>query len=271
MINAYAAKEAGGKLEQYEFDPGDPDLLTIKAHRCIMQADVLVYDALVNPEILEFVKPDCLMIDVGKRAKCHTMKQEDINQVLVDHTRDGKIVVRLKGGDPLIFGRAAEEATELAKNGLRFEIVPGISSALAGPVYAGIPLTHRKHGSQLTIFSGHEAVKDPTGETSLDYDQLASAPGTKVFLMGVSSLRKITEKLVASGAKSDTPIAMVQWATTNKQKTIRGTLSSIADIAESINFASPAVGVIGSVVNEIDTLKWFPEQGYNQETLSPTL
>lgn len=234
--------------------PGDPDLLTLKAHRCIQQADVVVYDALVNPEILTFVKDGCEMVDVGKRAKCHTMKQEQINQVLVDHTLAGKIVVRLKGGDPMIFGRAGEEAAELAKHGLQFEIIPGISSALAGPVAAGIPLTHRNHGAQLTIFSGHECNKDYTGETALDYQQLATAPGTKVFLMGVSSLRRITEKLISNGAPADTPIAMVRWATMPEQKTIRGTLSTIANIAESTNFASPAVGIIGSVVNEIDNL-----------------
>ena len=234
--------------------PGDPELLTLKAHRCILQADVLVYDALVNPEILTYVKDDCEMIDVGKRAKCHTMKQEDINQVLVKHTKAGKTVVRLKGGDPMIFGRAGEEAAELAKHGLNFEIIPGISSALAGPVAAGIPLTHRNHGAQLTIFSGHECNKDQTGETALNYQQLATAPGTKVFLMGVSSLRKITEKLTSNGASPDTPIAMVRWATMPEQKTIRGTLSTIADIAESTNFSSPAVGIIGSVVNEIDNI-----------------
>lgn len=234
--------------------PGDPELLTLKAHRVIQQADVLVFDALVNPQILTFAKPNCEMIDVGKRAKCHTMKQEEINQLLVDHTRAGKIVVRLKGGDPMIFGRAGEEAAELVKNGLNYEIIPGISSALAGPVAAGIPLTHRNHGAQLTIFSGHECNKDYTGETALDYNQLATAPGTKVFLMGVSSLRRISEKLIDNGAPADTPIAMVRWATMPEQKTIRGTLSTIADIAESINFASPAVGIIGSVVNEIDNL-----------------
>ncbi|MFT5904488.1 MAG: uroporphyrinogen III methyltransferase/synthase [Cryomorphaceae bacterium] len=234
--------------------PGDPDLLTLKAHRCIQQADVVVYDALVNPAILTFVKAGCEMVDVGKRAKCHTMKQEQINQVLVEHTLAGKMVVRLKGGDPMIFGRAGEEAAELAKHGLQFEIIPGISSALAGPVAAGIPLTHRNHGAQLTIFSGHECNKDYTGETALDYQQLATAPGTKVFLMGVSSLRRITEKLISNGAPADTPIAMVRWATMPEQKTIRGTLSTIANIAESTNFASPAVGIIGSVVNEIDNL-----------------
>lgn len=235
--------------------PGDPDLLTLKAHRCIQQADVVVYDALVNRKILTYVKADCEMIDVGKRAKCHTMKQEDINQVLVDHTRAGKIVVRLKGGDPMIFGRAGEEAAELAKNGLKFEIIPGISSAFAGPVSAGIPLTHRNHGAQLTIFSGHEGAKDPTGEISLNYQQLATAPGTKIFLMGVSSLRKIAENLISNGAKADTPIAMVRWATTPEQETIRGNLASIADIAESTAFSAPAVGIIGSIVNEMDNLK----------------
>lgn len=234
--------------------PGDPELLTLKAHRVIQQADVLVFDALVNPEILTFVKAGCEMIDVGKRAKCHTLKQEEINQLLVDQTRAGKIVVRLKGGDPMIFGRAGEEAAELVKAGLNYEIIPGISSALAGPVAAGIPLTHRNHGAQLTIFSGHECNKDYTGETALDYKQLATAPGTKVFLMGVSSLRRITEKLISNGAPADTPIAMVRWATMPEQKTIRGTLSTIADLAESINFTSPAVGIIGTVVNEIDNL-----------------
>lgn len=234
--------------------PGDPDLLTLKAHRCIKQADVVVFDALVNRKILTYVKEGCEMIDVGKRAKCHTMKQEDINQVLVDHTRAGKTVVRLKGGDPMIFGRAGEEAAELAQNGLKFEIIPGISSAFAGPVSAGIPLTHRNHGAQLTIFSGHEGAKDPTGEISLNYQQLATAPGTKIFLMGVSSLRKIAENLISNGAKEDTPIAMVRWATTPEQETIRGTLATIADIAESSQFASPAVGIIGSIVNEMDNL-----------------
>ena len=234
--------------------PGDPDLLTLKAHRCIKQADVVVFDALVNRKILTYVKEGCEMIDVGKRAKCHTMKQEDINQVLVDHTRAGKTVVRLKGGDPMIFGRAGEEAAELAQNGLKFEIIPGISSAFAGPVSAGIPLTHRNHGAQLTIFSGHEGAKDPTGEISLNYRQLATAPGTKIFLMGVSSLRKIAENLISNGAKEDTPIAMVRWATTPEQETIRGTLATIADIAESSQFASPAVGIIGSIVNEMDNL-----------------
>jgi uroporphyrinogen III methyltransferase/synthase len=234
--------------------PGDPELLTLKAHRCIQQADVVVFDALVNPEILTFVKAGCELIDVGKRAKCHTMKQEQINQVLVEQTSAGKIVVRLKGGDPMIFGRAGEEAAELAKHGLKFEIIPGISSALAGPVAAGIPLTHRNHGAQLTIFSGHECNENYTGKTALDYQQLATAPGTKVFLMGVSSLRIITEKLISNGAPADTPIAMVRWATMPEQKTIRGTLSTIANIAESVNFTSPAVGIIGSVVNEIDNL-----------------
>jgi len=234
--------------------PGDPELLTLKAHSCIQKADVLVFDALVNPKILKLAKEGCEMIDVGKRARCHKMKQEEINQVLVDHTREGKNVVRLKGGDPMIFGRAGEEAAVLASHGLKFDIIPGISSALAGPVAAGVPLTHRKHGAQLTIFSGHECNDTFQGKTALDYEQLATAPGTKIFLMGVSSLRNITDKLIENGASGDTPIAMVRWATMPEQKTLRGTLSTIADLAESTNFTSPAVGIIGSVVDEINNI-----------------
>ncbi|MCB1134526.1 MAG: HemD protein, partial [Verrucomicrobiae bacterium] len=162
---------------------------------------------------------------------------------------------RLKGGDPMIFGRGGEEAAELAEAGVRFEIVPGISSAIGGPAYAGIPVTHREHNTQLTIFTGHE---DPTkGYSSIDYTQLAKTPGTKVFLMGMARLREITAKLVEHGAASDTPIALTRWATTGAQKTLTGTLADIADIAERAEFGSPAVAVIGTVVNERKAINWF--------------
>ncbi|MCU0751077.1 MAG: uroporphyrinogen-III synthase, partial [Akkermansiaceae bacterium] len=164
-------------------------------------------------------------------------------------------VVRLKGGDPMIFGRGGEEAAELAAAGVPFEIVPGISSTIAGPAYAGIPVTHRDHNTQLTIFTGHE---DPTkGYSSIDYAQLAKAPGTKVFVMGVARLREISGSFIEHGAAADTPIALTQWATTGAQKTIVGTLETIADIAESVNFGSPAVAVIGDVVNEREKINWF--------------
>ncbi len=238
--------------------PGDLGLVTLRAKECIERADVLVYDALSNPALLNWAKAGCEKIHVGKRAKDHAMPQEEINALIVEATRTGKQVVRLKGGDPMIFGRGGEEAAELAAAGVKFEIVPGITSAIAGPAYAGIPVTHRDHNTQLTIFTGHE---DPTkGFTSVDYAQLANAPGTKVFLMGVARLREITAAFITNGAAPETPIALTRWATTASQKTIEGTLATIADIAEAENFASPAVAVIGDVVRERAKINWFEKR-----------
>lgn len=235
--------------------PGDPGLVTLRAKECIERADVIVHDALSSPELLLWRKPGCELVHVGKRAGDHTLPQDEINALIVEKAAAGKVVVRLKGGDPMIFGRGGEEAAELAEAGVRFEIVPGISSAIGGPAYAGIPVTHREHNTQLTIFTGHE---DPTkGYSSIDYAQLAKAPGTKVFLMGMARLREITAKLVEHGAASDTPIALTRWATTGAQKTLTGTLADIADIAERAEFGSPAVAVIGTVVNERAAINWF--------------
>lgn len=238
--------------------PGDPGLVTLKARDCIARADVLVYDALSSAELLTWVRDECEKIDVGKRASCHKMPQDEINALLVEKTREGKTVVRLKGGDPMIFGRGGEEAAALAEAGLTFEIVPGISSAFAGPVYAGIPLTHREYGATLTIFSGHEA--DGKSDTTVDYAALAQAPGTKVFLMGVSRLRQNCEKLVSHGADPATPIALTRWATTGRQRTISGTLETIADIAEQENFKAPAVGVIGNIIKEMENIHWYEDR-----------
>ena len=238
--------------------PGDLGLVTLRAKECVEMADVLVYDALSSPEILRWAKKGCEKINVGKRAKDHTLSQEGINALIVEKTKEGKKVVRLKGGDPMIFGRGGEEAAELAAAGVTFEIVPGISSTIGGPTYAGIPVTHRDHCSQLTIFTGHE---DPTkGDSSIDYAHLAKTPGTKVFVMGVSRLREITSALVAGGAEATTPIALTRWATTGSQKTITGTLADIADVAEKENFGSPAVAVIGGVVNEREKINWFEKR-----------
>ncbi len=235
--------------------PGDLGLVTLRAKECIERADVLVYDALSSQELLQWTKPGCEKIAVGKRAKDHTMPQDQINALIVEKTKAGLAVVRLKGGDPMIFGRGGEEAAELAAAGVPFEIVPGISSSIAGPCYAGIPVTHRDHCTQLTIFTGHE---DPTkGYSSIDFAQLAKTPGTKVFLMGVSRLREITGAFIANDADPATPIALTRWATTGSQKTIVGTLATIADIAEAANFGSPAVAVIGNVVNEREKINWF--------------
>lgn len=235
--------------------PGDPGLLTIKGKECIEAADALVYDYLCNPELLKHGKADAQRIYVGKKAGDHTLSQEEINQLIVKLTREGKIVTRLKGGDPVLFGRGAEEAAELAEAGVRFEIVPGITSAIAGPAYAGIPVTHRSHASQLTIFTGHE---DPTkSETSLDYTKLAQADGTKVFLMGIERITEITAELIRHGAAPTTPIALVRWATTGRQQTLIGTLQDIPDKVKAAGFKAPAVAVVGDVVTERDTLNWF--------------
>jgi uroporphyrinogen III methyltransferase/synthase len=238
--------------------PGDLGLVTLRAKECIERADVLIYDALSSPELLQWTKAGCEKIAVGKRAKDHTMPQDQINALIVAKTRAGKSVVRLKGGDPMIFGRGGEEAAELAAAKVPFEIVPGISSTIAGPTYAGIPVTHRDHCTQLTIFTGHE---DPTkGYSSLDYAQLAQAPGTKVFVMGVSRLREITAAFIANGAVPATPIALTRWATTGAQKTLVGTLATIAELAERENFGAPAVAVIGTVVKERAKINWFEKR-----------
>jgi len=238
--------------------PGDLGLVTLRAKELIESADVLVYDALSSPQLLGWTKPGCEKIYVGKRAKDHSVPQDQINGIIVEKTKAGQSVVRLKGGDPMIFGRGGEEAAELAAAGVKFEIVPGISSAIAGPAYAGIPVTHRDHNTQLTIFTGHE---DPTkGFSSVDYAQLAKAPGTKVFLMGVARLREITTEFINHGAAPETPIALTRWATTGAQSTIEGTLATIAGIAERKEFTSPAVAVIGDVVKERAKINWFEKR-----------
>ncbi len=238
--------------------PGDPGLLTIKGKECIEAADVLVYDYLCNPEFLHYAKPGTERIYVGKKAKDHTLTQDEINALIVKLTREGKVVTRLKGGDPVLFGRGAEEAGELAEAGVKFEIVPGITSAIAGPAYAGIPVTHRDHASQLTIFTGHE---DPTKpQTSLDYAKLAQADGTKVFLMGVERIEEITGEFVKNGADPETPIALVRWATHGQQKTLVGTLSDIAGKVKEAGFMAPAVAVVVTVVNERTKINWFEER-----------
>lgn len=235
--------------------PGDPGLLTLKGKECIEAADVLVYDYLCNPELLRHARPGTEKIYVGKKAKAHTLTQDQINELIVKLTGEGKVVTRLKGGDPVLFGRGAEEAAELAQAGVAFEIVPGITSAIAGPAYAGIPVTHRDHASQLTIFTGHE---DPTKEeTSLDYAKLAKADGTKVFLMGVERMGEITGKFIENGADPETPMALVRWATHGRQQTLIATLGTMAQRVQETGFKAPAVAVVGPVVTERQHINWF--------------
>jgi uroporphyrinogen III methyltransferase / synthase len=238
--------------------PGDPGLLTLRAKECIEMADVLVYDYLSNAEFLRMAKPNCERIYAGKKARDHTLTQDQINALIVEKAKTGAIVTRLKGGDPVLFGRGAEEAAELHAAGIAFEIVPGVSSALAGPIYAGIPVTHRNHASQLTIFTGHE---DPTKpESSLDYAHLAKTPGTRVMLMGVERMVQITAELTQHGADPETPVALVRWATRGNQQTLIGTLGNIAAKVKEAGFQAPAVCVIGDVVKERANLNWFEDR-----------
>ncbi len=235
--------------------PGDPGLFTLKGRACLERADVVIYDYLCNPALLAFAPDAAERIYVGKKAGAHTLSQDEINALLVEKTKAKKTVVRLKGGDPFLFGRGGEEAEALAAAGCRFEIVPGVSSALAGPAYAGIPVTHRAHNTTLTIFTGHE---DPAkSESSLDYAAIAAAPGTKVMLMGVERLGVITAGLRDAGMDASTPVALIRWATTGAQQTLTGTLADIAARAGEAAFKAPAVAVFGAVVGLRDTLNWF--------------
>lgn len=234
--------------------PGAPGLLTLRGKELLERADVVIYDYLSNPEFLRFAPPAAERIYVGKKAGAHTMKQDEINQLLVDKTAAGLTIVRLKGGDPFLFGRGGEEAEALAAAGLPFEITPGISSALAGPAYAGIPVTHRQHNAALTIFTGHEEPDKAT--SNIDYAAIARMPGTKVMLMGVERMATVTQRLQEEGLPASTPVALVRWATTGRQQTLTATLGTIAAEVERTAFKAPAVAIFGEVVHLRAQLNW---------------
>jgi uroporphyrinogen III methyltransferase/synthase len=235
--------------------PGDLGLVTLRAKECIEMADVVAYDYLVNKQVLGWMKPGAELLYVGKQAANHALPQEEINQLLIRKVLEGKVVTRLKGGDPYVFGRGGEEAQELHAAGCPFEVVPGISSTIAGPAYAGIPVTHRDFNTQLTIFTGHE---DPTKEvSSLDFAKIAQADGVKVMLMGVGRMGELTGKLMDHGAAPATPVALIRWATTGRQQTLTGTLATIAGLVEQHGFKAPAVCVIGGTVALRPELNWF--------------
>jgi uroporphyrinogen III methyltransferase/synthase len=235
--------------------PGDAGLLTLRGAELLARADVVVYDALVNADLLRLAPKSAEIIFGGKRSRDHAIPQEELNQLLVKKARAGQCVVRLKGGDPYIFGRGGEEAEELAAAKIPFEVVPGVSSFSAAPNYAGIPITHREHCSSFTVITGHE---DPTKETSnVDWAQVARAAGTKIVLMGAERIGHIAEQLVANGMTADTPVALVRWGTTGQQQCIEGTLGNIGGVVEQSGFRAPAVAIIGSVVKLRRKLNWF--------------
>jgi len=244
-----------GKVYLIGSGPGDPGLLTVKAQRILQECDTVVYDYLANPALLEETQPGTEAIYVGKKSSDHTLSQEGINQLLVDLAKQGKIVARLKGGDPFIFGRGGEEAQVLQENAISFEVVPGITSAIAAPAYAGIPLSHRDFTSTIGIVTGHE--RPGKTESAVDWKGLASAMGTLVFLMGVKNLANICKNLIKAGKNPETPAAMVRWGTTSRQRAITGTLRTIPGIAERENIQPPAILVVGQVVSLRDSLNWF--------------
>jgi len=235
--------------------PGDAGLLTLRGAELLGRADVVVYDGLVNRELLRLAPEAAEKIFGGKRPKERAIPQEELNALLIARAREGKCVVRLKGGDPYIFGRGGEEAEVLANAHIPFEVVPGVSSIVAGPNYAGIPLTHRDHCSSFTVLTGHEDAAQP--EPDLDIEQIARIPGTKVILMGVQRIRELAASLVAHGMPAETPVGMVRWGTTDQQQSIQGTLATIADVVADKNFKPPAVTVIGEVVKLRQKLNWF--------------
>src|SRR5512140_2817357 len=238
--------------------PGDPGLVTLRAKECIENADAIVYDHLANPQMLSWARDDAEIVYAGKEAGESQLSQQEINALLIEKAREGKQVVRLKGGDPFVFGRGAEEAQAIAGAGVPFEIVPGITSAIAGPAYAGIPMTHRAHSSHVTFFTGHE---DPAkAESAIDYAALAKLGGTQVMLMGVDRLRAVTSEMLKHGVRGDLPVALVRWATTGQQETLTGTLSDIAQKVAVKNFEAPAVAVFGDVVSLRDTLNWYEKR-----------
>ncbi len=238
--------------------PGDPGLLTCKGRQVLSEADVVVYDYLAGNELLSLARPDAEFIYVGKIAGNHAMKQGDINKLLIAKAKEGKVVARLKGGDPYIFGRGGEEAEELVDAGVPFEEIPGISSSIAGPAYAGIPLTHRAYSSSVTIITGHE---DPTKPGSVhNWDALARSASTLVFLMGMKNLPEIAAKLMEAGMSGDTPAALVHWGTTDRQRSLASTLADLPDAAVREGFTNPSIIVVGDVVKLKDKLDWFEKK-----------
>ncbi|MDO8931668.1 MAG: uroporphyrinogen-III C-methyltransferase [Rhodocyclaceae bacterium] len=242
-----------GKVYLVGSGPGDPELLTLKAARLIGSVDVIVYDHLVGAGILDHARPDAERIYVGKEAGKHTLPQEEINTLLVKLARQGKSVVRLKGGDPFIFGRGGEEIEELTASGIAFEVVPGVTAASGMAAYAGIPLTHREHAQSCVFVTGH--LKD--GSVDLDWKALARPQQTVVIYMGISTLGEICRQLVAHGLPADTPAACVRHATLPSQQAVVGTLATLADAVAAAKLKQPALIVVGSVVSLRGRLNWF--------------
>ena len=255
-----------GKVYLVGEGPGDPGLMTVRGLRLLREAHVVVYDQLVNPVLLEDVSVHAERIFVGKKAGHHCIAQSEINSVLINYARRGFEVVRLKGGDPFVFGRGGEEAESLADAGIAFEVVPGVSSAIAVPAYAGIPLTHRKLASSFAVVTGHEAIKS---QCAVDWAKLATAVDTLVVLMGLHNLPAIVDKLIANGRAPETPVAVIRQGTTGGQQAVVGTLIDIVD--KSAGLKAPALIVVGQVVKLQTKLDWFADAFPENTDSAPSL
>ena len=248
-----------GKVFLVGAGPGDPRLLTIGAMNCLKQADVVVYDHLADESILAYVPPEAERIYVGKQSNKHTMRQEDINVLLADKADEGKTVVRLKGGDPFVFGRGGEEALVLLARGIPFEVLPGVTSAISVPAYAGIPVTHRGVAVSFAVITGHE---DPTkSESHVRWQHLATGVDTLIFLMGVANLPEITKNLMDNGRSADTPAAVIRWGTRTDQETYVTTLGDAAAMVQRDGIRPPAIFIVGEVVKLREQLRWFDRAG----------
>ncbi len=238
--------------------PGDPKLITVKGLECIQKSDTIIYDRLVSDRMLSFARPDAELIYAGKSPERHTLGQEGINRLLVEKASSGKTVTRLKGGDPFVFGRGGEEAEALAEAGVPFEIVPGVTSAIAAAAYAGIPVTHRDFTSTFAVITGNE---DPLKrDSNIDWAKISTGAGTLVFLMGMANLPHITRLLIENGRSPQTPAALVRWGTRPEQRTLVGTLADISTKAANEGFKNPALIIVGEVVSLREKLNWFEKR-----------
>ena len=245
-----------GKVYLVGAGPGDYKLLTLKGLECIKKADVIVYDRLANKNYLKEAKENCEFIYVGKASSNHTLPQDDINRVIADKAKEGKIVTRLKGGDPYVFGRGGEEGELLKEEGIEFEVVPGITSAIGGLCYAGIPITHRDHASSFHVITGH-LREDDKENPEINWNALANTNGTLVFLMGVANLQKISSNLIKEGKSKDTPVALISWATRYNQRVITSTLENVYETAIKEGVKPPTLIAVGDVVGLRDKLNFF--------------
>ena len=238
--------------------PGAPGLITLKAIECIKEADVVVYDYLANKKFLEYARKGAEIIYVGKIGGAHTLPQDEINKLIIKKAQKGKIIARLKGGDPFMFGRGGEEAEEIIQAGIDYEVVPGVTAGVAAAAYAGIPLTHRDFTTTVAFITGHEdPMKD---ESNICWDKISTGIGTLVFYMGIGNLEPNMKKLIENGRSPDTPVALIRWGTTSNQETIIGTIKDIAEKAKQANFKAPAITVVGDVVSLRDKLRWFDKK-----------